>query len=104
MPMVNTRGNLTSHNKILDRVLNAITWSKEDQDNMTTTYNLDPIFELQISITSLKWPEDGNYGKRMEVSKASSIGNPIGKLMAPPVRGSLLVFLDIRKLIKKTLM
>ena len=41
MPMVNTRGNLTSHTKILDRILNTIPLSKEEQDSMTTTYNLE---------------------------------------------------------------
>ena len=48
MPMVNTRGNLTSHTKILDRILNTIPLSKEDQDSMTTTYNLDPNFAVDI--------------------------------------------------------
>ena len=48
MPVVNTRGNLTSHNKILDRILNTIPLSKEDQDSMTTTYNLDPNFAVDI--------------------------------------------------------
>ena len=46
MPMVNTRGKLTSHTKILDRILNTIPLSKEDQDSMTTTYNLDPNFAV----------------------------------------------------------
>ena len=35
MPKVNTRGKLTSHTKILDTIINAL--SKEDQDSMTTT-------------------------------------------------------------------
>ena len=39
--MINTRGNLTSHTKIPDRILNTIPLSIEDQDSMTTTYNLD---------------------------------------------------------------
>ena len=43
-PMVNSRGNLTSHTKIL----NTIPLSKEDQDSMTTTYNLDPKFVVDI--------------------------------------------------------
>ena len=47
-PMVNSRGNLTSHTKILDRILNTIPLSKEDQDSMTTTYNLDPKFVVDI--------------------------------------------------------
>ena len=47
-PMVNSRGNLTSHTKILDRILNTIPLSKEDQDSMTTTYNLDPNFAVDI--------------------------------------------------------
>ena len=46
-PMVNSRGNLTSHTKILDRILNTIPLSKEDQDSMTTTYNLDPKFVVE---------------------------------------------------------
>ena len=41
MPMVSTRGKLISHTKILDRIINAISLSKEDQDSMTTTYNLE---------------------------------------------------------------
>ena len=44
VPMVNTRDNLTSHTKIL----NTIPLSKEDQDSMTTTYNLDPNFAVDI--------------------------------------------------------
>ena len=48
MPMANTRGNLTSHTKILDRILNTIPLSKEDQDSMTTTYKLDPNFAVHI--------------------------------------------------------
>ena len=48
MPIVNTRGNLTSHTNILDRILNTIPLSKEDQDSMTTTYNLDPNFDVDI--------------------------------------------------------
>ena len=48
MHMVNTRGKLTSHTKILDRIINAIPLSKEDQDSMTTTYNLDPNFVVDI--------------------------------------------------------
>ena len=48
MPMVITRGNLTSHTKILDRILNAIPSSKEDQDSMKSTYNLDPNFAVDI--------------------------------------------------------
>ena len=46
--MVNSRGNLTSHTKILYRILNTIPLSKEDQDSMTTTYNLDPKFVVDI--------------------------------------------------------
>ena len=42
-PMVNSRGNL-------DRILNTIPLSKEDQDSMTTTYNLDPKFVVGIPI------------------------------------------------------
>ena len=48
MPMVNTRSNLTSHTKILDRKLNTIPLSKEDQDSMTTTYDLDHNFAVDI--------------------------------------------------------
>ena len=48
MHMVNTRGNLTSHTKILDRILNTIPLSKEDQDSITTTFNLDPNFAVDI--------------------------------------------------------
>ena len=33
MPMVNTRGKFTSHSKILDRIINAIPLSKEDQES-----------------------------------------------------------------------
>ena len=46
--MVNTRRKLTSNTKILDRIINAIPLSKEDQDSMTTTYNLDPNFIVDI--------------------------------------------------------
>ena len=46
--MVNASGNLTSHTKILDRILNTIPFSKEDQDTMTTTYNLDPNYAVDI--------------------------------------------------------
>ena len=46
---VNTRVNLTSHTKILDRILNSVPSSKEDQDNIKTTYNLDPNFVVNIS-------------------------------------------------------
>ena len=42
MPMVNTRDDLTSHTKILDRILNTIALSKVDKDSVTTTYKLDP--------------------------------------------------------------
>ena len=49
MPMVNARFKLTKHTKILDMIINAIPSSKEDQDSMTTTYNLDPNFVLDIS-------------------------------------------------------
>ena len=48
MPMVNTKGNLTSNTKVLDRILNTIPLSKENQDSMTTTYNLDPNFVVGI--------------------------------------------------------
>ena len=48
MSMVNTRGNLTRHTEILDRILNAIPFRKEDQDSMMTTYNLDPTFVVDI--------------------------------------------------------
>ena len=48
MHMANTRGNLTSHTKILDRILNTIHSSKEDQESMTTTYNLYPNFVVDI--------------------------------------------------------
>ena len=48
MHMVNTRGKLTSHTKILDMIINAIPLSKEDQDSITTTYNLDPNFVVDI--------------------------------------------------------
>ena len=48
MPMVNTRSNITRHTKILDRIRNTIPLSKEDQDSMTTTYNLDPYFAVDI--------------------------------------------------------
>ena len=48
MPMINNRGNLTRHTEILDRILNNIPLGKEDQDSMTTTYNLDPNFAVDI--------------------------------------------------------
>ena len=41
-PVVNTRGNLTSHTKILERILNTIPLrSNEERDSMTIIYNLD---------------------------------------------------------------
>ena len=46
-----TRGKLTSQTKILDMIVNAIPLSKEDQDSMTTTYNLDPNFVVDIPTT-----------------------------------------------------
>ena len=46
--MVNTRGNLTSYTKIIDRILNTIPLSEEDQDSMKTTYNLDPNFVVDF--------------------------------------------------------
>ena len=48
MPLVNTRGKLINHTKILDRIINAIPLSKEDQDSMMATYSLDPNFVLDI--------------------------------------------------------
>ena len=48
MPMVNTRGKLTSPTKILGMIINAIPLSKEDQDSVTTTYNLDCNFVVDI--------------------------------------------------------
>ena len=48
MSMVNMRGTLTSYIKLLVRILNAIPLSKEDQDSMTTTYNLDTNFVVDI--------------------------------------------------------
>ena len=48
MPMVNTRGNFTSHTKILDRIHNTIPLSREEKDSMTITYNLDPNFAVDI--------------------------------------------------------
>ena len=45
MPMVNTKGKLKSHTKILD---SAIHLSKEDKDSMTTSYNLEPNFVVDI--------------------------------------------------------
>ena len=48
MPMVNTRGKLTCHTKIVDWIINDIRLSKDDQDNMTITYNLDPNFVVNI--------------------------------------------------------
>ena len=48
MPLVNTGGKLTSHTKILGIIINAISLSKEDQNSMTTTYNLDPKFVVDI--------------------------------------------------------
>ena len=43
-----SRGKLTSYTKIRDRIINAIPLSKEYQDSMTTTYNLDPNFVVDI--------------------------------------------------------
>ena len=57
MPMVNTRRNLTSHTKILDRILNTIPLSEEDQDSMTTTYNLDPNFAVDIPTKEYHYSE-----------------------------------------------
>ena len=48
MLMVNIRGKLTSHTKILDMIITAIPLSKENQDSMSTTYNLDPNFVVDI--------------------------------------------------------
>ena len=45
--MVNTRGNQISHTKILYRILNTISLSKEERDS---TYNLDPNFVEDIQI------------------------------------------------------
>ena len=53
MPMVNTIGKLTSHTKILDMIING----KEDQGSMTTTYNLDPNFVVDIP-TKKNYKED----------------------------------------------
>ena len=59
MPLVNTIGKLTSHTKILDMIINAIPLSKEDQDSMTTTYNLDLNFFVDI-------PTKKDYNKEVK--------------------------------------
>ena len=49
VPMVNKKGNLTSHTKIIDKILNSIPLSKEDQDSTTNTLNLDNNFSVEIA-------------------------------------------------------
>ena len=46
--MVNNKGNLTSHTKILDTAINSIHLSSMEQDNTTTTLNLDSNFMVEI--------------------------------------------------------
>ena len=48
VPMVNSKGNLTSHTKILDTAINSIHLSSMEQDNTTTTLNLDSNFMVEI--------------------------------------------------------
>ena len=72
MPMVNTRGKLTCHTKIHDRIINAIPLSKLHQDSMTITYNLKPNFVVDI-LTEKDYkdvePINHNINCHTEVSK-----------------------------------
>ena len=48
MSMGNTRGNFTRHTEVFDRILNTIPLHREYQDSMTTTYNPDADFVVDI--------------------------------------------------------
>ena len=69
MLMVNTRGKLTSHTKILDMIINAIPLSKEDLDSMTTFYNLDINFVVVIPTKKKVEPINHNMNCHTKDSK-----------------------------------
>lgn len=48
MPMVNKKGNLTTHTKLIDTKLNEIQLSNEEQDMITPVLNLDIRFMVEI--------------------------------------------------------
>ena len=51
-PMVNQKGNLTTHTKLNERILNSILLVKEEQDQQTTSLNVDINFATEIPSVS----------------------------------------------------
>ena len=48
VPMVNKKGELTSHTKIIESTLGSMTLSREPQDMITPVLNLDTDFSVEI--------------------------------------------------------
>ena len=79
MPMVNTRGKITSNTKLLDRIINAIPLGSEDHDSMTTTYNLDPNFVVGIiTKKGYKEVEPINHNINFHIDGSKLDGNRTG--------------------------
>ena len=68
MPMVNT-----SHTKILGMIINAIPLSKDEQDSLLTTYNLDCNFVVDIP-TKKDYKEVGNINHNINCHTDGPIG------------------------------
>ena len=52
-PIISKRGNLTSHIKINNKIINEIPFVREESDVMPTTLNIDTKFEVQIADRNL---------------------------------------------------
>ena len=58
-PMVNQKGNLTTHTKLNKNILNDVPLVKEEQDQQTTSLNVDVKFKTEIP-NILEYEEIGN--------------------------------------------
>ena len=49
-PMTNQKGNLTTHTKLCKKLLNGVTFAEREQDQQTSTLNLDTSFDTEIPV------------------------------------------------------
>ena len=49
-PMVNQKGNLTTHTKLCKQLLSGVTFAEKEQDQQTSTLNIDTSFSTEIPV------------------------------------------------------
>ena len=88
-PMVNQKGNLTTHTKLCKQLLSGVTFAEKEQDQQTSTLNIDTSFSTEIPVINDYVETEPNEGTITCYTDGSMMEGKVGAgVYIPPHEGS----------------